>query len=262
MARLTDRLQELGKQSPVPLGFGRPSARRRTPAMLLIGEVSVGDAAKRIEALKDNTVDAVVVRLGDARSLPEEAVSALDGLHWGVASGAASEDELGQLQEAGCDFLLIESAQAPAALLKENDLARGFPIHIALTEEEARPLEDLPFEFLVLESDRSWWPLSVNQLMRMQGTVSLVSKHIVLKVDACPPASDLPLIRDLPIDALLVDISRIAAEELDTLRKAIDELPPRKPRSEKGPSPIIPRLGMPAQEEQHEHEGDEDDDDE
>ncbi|MBI4306552.1 MAG: hypothetical protein HY678_09575 [Chloroflexi bacterium] len=258
MAKLTERLEELGKQSPAPLGFARPSARRRSPAMLIIGEIGLADAASRIAAMRDNAVDALILRLGDKHAIPEDLVTALDSRHWGVISGGATEDEVGELQKAGCDFMLIDSAQAPAALLKENDMARGFAIHIGLTEEEARPLEDLPFEFLVLESNRSWWPLTVNQVMRMQGAVSLVSKHIVLKVEACPPTGDLPLIRDLPIDALLVDLSRMPAVELDALRKAIDELSPRKPRSEKGPAALVPRIGMgPAREE--EHEDDEDD---
>lgn len=261
MAKLTDRLQELGKSSPGPLGFGRARAQKRAAAMLVIGEVNVEKAAEAIAKPESAKVDALIVRMGDSARLPEGLDDTLSDRLWGAAVTSVGGDDMDALSEAGCDFLLVDSRQASAVVLREDDMARGFPIHIGITEEEARPLEDLPIDLLTLEADPAWWPLTVDRLIQLQSTVSMVSKHILLKVSACPPKSDLPLIRDLPVDALVVDLATISDEQLSEIRSAVDELPPRKPRAEKSLSPVLPRAGNQFRAEEHEHEDDDDDQD-
>lgn len=266
MAKLTDRLQELGKTSPVPLGFGRARAQKRASAMLVIGEVGPNGAAEAIAQPGAAKVDALVVKLGDAARLPDGLAENLADTLWGASLSGATADELDSLHKAGCDFILIDSRQSPAVVLREDEMARGLPIRLGITEEEARPLEDLPIDLLLLQSDPAWWPLTVERLIHLQATVSMVSKHILLKVAACPPKSDLPLVRDLPVDALIVDLATITDDQLQEIRSAIDELPPRKPRAEKGMSPVLPRAGNQAFAAEHEHEeeeeGDENGDDE
>jgi hypothetical protein len=258
---LTDRLQELGKASPGPLGFGRARAQKRTPAMLVIGEVNADAAAEIMARPGSASVDAVVVRLRDSASLPEGLDETLTDILWGVAATSATGDDMDALHKAGCDFFLVESLQAPAVVLREDDMARGFPVRLGITEEEARPLEDLPIDLLTLQSEPAWWPLTVERLIQLQATISMVSKHILLKVSACPPKADLPLIRDLPVDALVVDLAAISDEQLAEIRSAVDELPPRKPRAEKGLSPVLPRAGGQFRAEEPEHEEDDDDQD-
>ncbi|MBI2965507.1 MAG: hypothetical protein HYY34_04805 [Chloroflexi bacterium] len=261
MAKLTDRLQELGKASPGPLGFGRARVQKRTPAMLVIGEVNADAAAEVMARPGSEKVDAVIVRLGDSARLPDGLGETLTDMLWGAAVTSARGDDMDALHKAGCDFFLVESLQAPAVVLREDDMARGFTVRLGITEEEARPLEDLPIDLLTLQSDPAWWPLTVERLIQLQSTVSMVSKHILLKVSACPPKADLPLIRDLPVEALVVDLAAISDEQLSEIRSAVDELPPRKPRAEKGMSPVLPRAGNQFRAEEHEHEEDDDQDD-
>lgn len=260
MGKLTDRLQELGKASPAPLGFGRARAEKRASAMLVIGEVGVNEAAEAISQGDTAKVDALVVKLGDSARLPDGLVESLSGKLWGASLNGASGDDLDALRESGCDFILIDSRRSPAVVLREDEMARGLPITLGITEEEARPLEDLPVDLLFLQSDPAWWPLTVERLINLQATVSMVSKHILLKVAECPPKSDLPLVRDLPVDALVVDLATIPDDQLQAIRSAVDELPPRKPRAEKGLSPMLPRAGNQGFGAEHEHEEEDDDD--
>jgi hypothetical protein len=254
-------MQELGRSSPAPLGFGRRQAQKRAAAMLLLGEVAASEAGELAKQPRADKVDALILRLADAAALPEGVADSLGGRLWGVSLSGATGEQLDTLHKAGCDFLLIDSRQAPAIVLREDEMARGLPIRMGITEEEARPLEDLPVDLLFLQSDPAWWPLTVERLIHLQATVSMVSKHILLKVTERPPKSDLPLIRDLPVDALVVDLAAIADDKLEELRGAIDELPPRKPRNEKGISPVLPRTSAAARHDEHEHEEEDDPDD-
>lgn len=256
MAKLTDKLQELGKQAPGPLGFGRPRAAKRAPAILVVGETGRDGLEGRLAKATEAGIDAVVVHLSDQPQLEDSAIELLKDHLWGAGVTSATDQQLTALAEAGCDFLLIESRSGPAVVFREDDMSRGFPIHIGISEEDARPLEDLPIDFYVLDSEPAWWPLTVEHLIHLQATVSMVSKNILLKVGSCPSATDLPLIRDLPVDGLLVNLDTASTELLGQIRTAVEALPPRKPRSEKGAAALLPRTGH----SHHEEETYEDDD--
>lgn len=257
MAKLTERLQELGKTAPGPMGFGRARAQKKAASMLVLGEVGVDEGGEAVMA-RASKMDALIVRLGATAELPEGLDESLKDRLWGASFGAATGEQMDALAKAGCDFVIVESRQSPAAVLRDDEMARGLPIRLGISEEEARPLEDLPIDLLVVQSDPAWWPLTVERLVHLQATVSMVSKHILLKVARCPPREDLPLVRDLPIDALIVDLTSVTDSDLDEIRSAVDELPPRKPRAEKGMSPVLPRAGGLAPGADHEHEEEDD----
>ncbi|MBM3959903.1 MAG: hypothetical protein FJ314_09085 [SAR202 cluster bacterium] len=243
MAKLTDKLQELGKQAPGPLGFGRPRAARKAPSILVIGETGRAGLKDRLANAADASLDAVLVHLGEQAQLQEDEVAALKAHLWGVGVKSVSDEQLTALADAGCDFLLVESRSAPAVVFREDDMSRAFPIHAGISEEDARPLEDLPIDFYVLDIDPIWWPLTVEHLIHLQATVSMVSKNILLKVNSCPSATDLPLIRDLPVDGLIVDLDTASKELLSEIRTAVDALAPRKPRSDRGTAALLPQTG-------------------
>jgi hypothetical protein len=253
-------MQELGKTAPGPLGFGRPRAQKKAAAMLILGEVDPGDGAGEAAWARASKVDALIVRLGASANLPDGLDEPLKERLWGASFAAATGEQMDELGKAGCDFVIVESRQSPAVVLRDDEMARGLPVRLGISEEEARPLEDLPVDLLIVQSDPAWWPLTVERLVHLQATVSMVSKHILLRVEKCPPRQDLPLVRDLPVDALVVDLTTISDADLDEIRSAIDELPPRKPKSEKGMSPVLPRTGVAPAGADHEHEEEEDDD--
>ncbi|MBM3957977.1 MAG: hypothetical protein FJ313_08000 [Gemmatimonadetes bacterium] len=230
MSKLTDQLAALGQSSGRFLGFGRSERARHNAAILLLGEVTHADAGSEIEKAA-GLVDAFILAAGAGAPVPPaEALEACKGTIWGVAGHSAAADDLDALKGAGCDFLLVNDYDAPATVLRDDGMARGLTIRPGLSEESARAVEDLPFEFLVLEADVGSWPISLASLMRLQATVSMVSKHVLLKVRRLPAPDSLPLLRDMPISGLLVDLSSVGRAALADARKAVEELEPRRPR--------------------------------
>ena len=71
MAKLTERLQELGKTAPGPMGFGRPRAQKKASSMFVLGEVGAGDGRSEAIMGRASKVDALIVRLGATAQLPE-----------------------------------------------------------------------------------------------------------------------------------------------------------------------------------------------
>lgn len=235
MAKLIDRLHELGRPLSTPIGFARQSVPQRVPAMLLAAELGPGEPASGDADSVMKGADAVLLK-----DLPgSEQTGKLDGVIWGARIGDASEKKLDQLKEAGCDFLFVESDSASAAVLRDDGMAKGFAMPLDVSEEQARALDGLPFDYLVLDYEIAPESLSISHLMRIQYAVSMVGKHVFLRASRCPSKAELELLRDAPVDAILVPVASDDTSRLDEARGLIDQLEPRKPRGRKG-SPYIP----------------------
>lgn len=256
MAKLIELLHELGKNDPAPMGFGRPAKRKQKPALLVIGEAS----PRQIKSLVSNGaikhLDAVLVAgvpsVEDAKSLGD--------VLWGARVSRVNEKGLDELKESGCDFILVESEEAPAVILRDDGMARGKELPLDVTERQARVLEDLPFDFLTLKYDVKPEKLTLAGLLEFQAAVSMVGKHIVLEVSELPSESELSLLRDLPVDAVIVPAGGLTAKRGKLIRDAIDAIEPRKPRSHHD-EPTIARSGTPIVDAEGHDDGFDDDDD-
>jgi hypothetical protein len=239
LAKIIDRLHELGRPEQTPMGFGTSSGSPGTAAMLLIGRLGV-DRVKDGATRALESVDALLLD-----GPPDKAATkSLGDSVWGVRLTDASIEMLDGLRDGGCDFIHLESEEAAALVLRDDGMARGFAITISLDEERGRALDDLPLDFLLLEYEVQPSQLTVARLMELQTAVSKVSKHIFLKAGDCPSPSELELLRDLPVDAIVLDIDPDDDAGISAARAAIDALEPRKPRGHRDGTPLIPQAGV------------------
>lgn len=223
MSKLTDRLDALGRVAPEPMGFAPRPTAKAAATMLLLGSAPASDAQKYASA---EGIDALV--LTGADTLSEDALNALKDIIWGVSVGDIDFERLDALKEKGCDFVVPSSDDHSAAVLRDDDMARGYEVDTSLTDKVGRALEFLPVDFLFLTPPESLWPLKLSSLIDLEATIGLVGSHFVLRVDAPPSAQDLEIVRNLPVDALLVDLASTSDSELKLYRDCIDGLPARK----------------------------------
>lgn len=259
LAKLIERLHELGRSEPAPIGFGRPVKKKRKPALLVIGEATSGQIKSLISKGTIEHLDALLL----ASTPSEKDAKALGDVLWGIRlSGASGVDEKGldELKESGCDFILVESESTPAIVLRDDGMARGKELPLDITERQARVLDDLPFDFLILKYDVKPEKLSIADLLEFQAAVSMVGKHIVLQVSELPSESELALLRDMPIDAVMVPAGGLSAAQGKSIREAIDAIEPRKPRGH-GDEPVIAQSGQSVVDAEGNDDGFDDDDD-
>ncbi|MBT4072503.1 MAG: hypothetical protein HOC77_06805 [Chloroflexi bacterium] len=257
MSKLTDRLDALGRVAPAPMGFAARPTVKATATMLLLGSAPAIDAAKYTGA---EGVDAVIFTGSDA--LSEDVTKALEDTIWGVSVSDVDFAGLDALKDKGCDFVVPSSNDGSAATLRDDDMARGYEVDTSLTDKMARALEFLPVDLLLLTPPDSLWPLKLSSLIDLQATVGLVGSHFVLRVDSPPSLEDLEIIRNLPVDALLVDLSSTTSADLKKYRDCIDGLPPRKHRGGGGDhhDATMPQTGTFSGGHSHDHDDDDWDD--
>ena len=256
LAKLIERLHDLGKSDPAPIGFGRPVQQKRRPALLLIGEANPGQLKSLVSKGAVEHLDAVLMTGAPS----EKDAEAIGDTLWGARLSDADETGLDRLKSSGCDFIIIGSDEAPASILRDDGMARGKELPLEITERQARVLDDLPFDFLTLSYGEKPGKLTIAGLLEYQAAVSMVGKHIVLQVAKMPSEAELNVLRDLPIDAVIVPAGGMTSAQGQAAREAIDAIEPRKPRSHHDDPAIAQSGKSPVDAESHDDGFDDDDD--
>lgn len=257
MAKLIERLHDLGRSEPAQIGFGRPVKRKQKPALLVIGETSSKQIKSLVSKGAIEHLDAVLVT-----GVPSDAdAKSLGEVIWGARVSDIGEKGLDELKEAGCDFIVVESMKASAAVLRDDGMARGRELPLDISERQARVLDDLPFDFLTVKYGVKPDKLTVSELIEFQAAVSMVGKHIILEVTELPSKTELNLLKDMPVDAVIVPAGGMSAKQGKSIREAIDVIEPRKPRSHHDDSAIAQSSGSVVDAEGHDDGFDDDDDD-
>jgi hypothetical protein len=114
-------------------------------------------------------------------------------------------------------------------------------VESGLSDQRARAVEDAPFEFLLYRPDAISWPLTVGAVLALQEVVSSFSKHIFLELRDMPGVSDLEVLKHMPVSALVVDLDKTPAEDVKSLKAAVEKLEPRKHKTER--MPLVPASG-------------------
>lgn len=243
MSKFSERLSSLGQTGPAKMGFGKSAAREKNPVMLVIGRNGDQKSAS-------SEVDLVIAEKPEGN----------DG-DWGLLLASGSSVDVETLQD-GCQFVLIESENVPADVLLSEELGLGLAVEDSLSENRIRAIEDGPFDFLLYTPSEITWPLTVGSVLKLQDLVSSFSKHIFLSLpsgSALPGEKDLEVLKNLPVSALVVDLSKAETDNLKSLKVSIARLEPRKPSSKGDRSPLVPFAGRDAGDEADDSSLDDDD---
>ncbi len=240
MSKLAERIRRAMRFDSPPMGFGA-AARVSNPTLLLAAFLPslAPEAAKEAVArgadtclltaseVKDREVKGVVEALGDA----------CGGLYLRRLDGETAA----HLAELGIDYAAFEADTALATTLLESNLGLVLSLESDLPDIYLRTLEALPLDAILL---RHWkGPLTVRQQMELQRITGLAHKPLILPVSPQVTSGELQVLREAAVIAVAVEAdSKAGFDALASLRKVIDELPPRRRRKEERGDVILPRV--------------------
>ncbi len=240
MSKLLDKLNQVSRGSPPPLGFRAVVVAPKSPRMVLIAVLSAGDAPA-IAAAKENA-DAVLLSVAESTKFFEKLkkiAASLGELSWGVSLGEASEEQLSRLKGAGCDFLVCDAEKAPLMLLRKGEMGRIVKVEPSLPDGLIRATTQLPIDVVLIGGEPS---LSVQRLMVCQHLSNLVHKPLVALAPLDMSSEDLRELWETGLAGVVVKVAGEAREGLSGLRQAIESLPlARRRRGEKAEA-LLPYL--------------------
>jgi len=240
MSKLAERIRRAMRVDSPPMGFGA-AARVSNPSLLLAALLPSlsPEAAKEAVA---RGADTCLVAASDAKDREvKEVVEALGEVPCGLHLRRLDGETAGHLAELGIDYAAFEPETALATALLESNVGHVLSLESDLPDIYLRTLEVLPLDAILL---RHWkGPLTVRQQMELHRISGLARKPLILPVSPQVTGDELQMLREAAVIAIAVEgDSKAAFDTLASLRKVIDELPPRRRRREEHGEAILPRV--------------------
>ena len=234
------------------MGFGANKRDDQSPPTIaIIGRITSG-ALEADPELASADVDALLVDIGKATKKAIGAVSKAAGERlWGVRANGLTDEQLAQLKEAGCDFIILEPASSSASILDEEDIGKFIPVDADLEEGVARAMHDLPIDG-ALFSVEEMLPLTVRKLIELQLVRGLVDGPFLATVPLDIGRGDLISLRTADVNGLVLDLT--SSDAIAALRKTIADLPRRKNGPSHSGMALVPQFAAGFATPQHDHE--------
>ena len=232
MSKLVSRIEKISRGSPAPIGFGASARADRTPAMALIGVIS-GNSTEDAKCLADLDADGALI--ADANSTEEfsSLAEALGSTPWGAKVDDLNGETADGLILQGCDFFLVDADSVTVEAAKDERAAFILSLPDGASDGFLRAIEDLPVTaaFTSLAADG---PLTLQRLIDVGSLRTMFDKYLIVQVSPGLSDKELEGLRDMGVDALVVDVATASEDSLKAMKESLLKLPrQRKPRSEK-----------------------------
>ena len=256
MSKLLSKLEKINRGSPARLGFSTASRTERTPSMALIGRLSQNytQGAKRLAKVE---ADGALLDGGGLESKLPEAAAALGSIPWGIRADGLDGEGARELLEKGCDFFVVSPDKVTVEAVKDDRAAYLLVLPQDADERFLRAIEDLPVDAVIMSLGSPKSPLTLQHLITVCSVRSLFDKYLAVEAPVDLSSKEIEGLRDVGVDALVVDAARSSERTLGNLKEALLSAPrQRRSRSERV-SPVLPRGSY--AEPSHSHEEDDED---
>jgi hypothetical protein len=232
MSKLIEKLERISEGGGQPLGFGAAANRAKILPMVIIASVPAGNAQLATIAVESGA-DAVLMTTEHQKKRDEvlaQLSSAKIDIPWGVSLDKVTREEIGQLIEMGCDFVILAPAKTPAAVLNEERIGKILQIDASLSDNLAKAINRLSVDAVLLSTvggDEA--AITVHELMVYERLAAAAGKHLLAAMPPALPIDDVESLWSLGVRGVVVDLTAKNPElRLSQVKEAIQKLPTRK----------------------------------
>jgi len=253
MSKFVDKLQSLSKSSTTPIGFHPSASESKSPAMLLIAELS-GTQVKEAKIVADVNADAgLILNEGPSARIIKQMVEAVGDIPLGVFVKGMNEKKINEITSLGCDFLVFDIKTATAVLYKE-EIGKILMIEPSLDQGLVRAINSLEVDGVFISNRGEDSFVAVEHLLVCRRFVELLEKPVIMTLPSLVAKAELTGLWQAGVDGVVAPSTQ-SVEALTELKKMIGGLPggARGRRAKAGV--MLPQYGgLVAEEEDEEQE--------
>jgi hypothetical protein len=261
MSKLVEKLERISEGSGQPMGFGAAVSKTKISQILTIASVPAGNGQLMTAAIKENP-DALLLTVEnlekDSKALAKMK-SDKSGIPWGVSLETASKEDIAQLIELGCDYVIFSPAKTPAVILMEEKIGKVLRIDTALPEGLAKAINRLQVDAVLLSpASGDEANFTVHQLMVLERLAGSAGKHVLATMPPGLSTGDIEIFWGLGVRGVIVDMAAEQPEQrLSQLKEAIQTLPATRKKSKERFRATLPAAGRSSEKERQEEEEEE-----
>jgi hypothetical protein len=236
MSKLLEKLERISEGRGQPIGFGAAANREKASPMAIVASIPAGNA-KLAAIAAESGADAVLMTAEHQKR--EDVLAQLSSdkidIAWGVFLNKITKGEVEQLIEIGCDFVILDPANTPAAVLNEERIGKVLQIDLSLNDNLARAINRLSVDAVLLNTaGRNEAHITVHELMGYERLAAAAGKHLLAAVPPALPMDDIESLWSLGVRGVVVDLTAKNPEQrLSQVKEAVQKLPARKKKKEK-----------------------------
>ncbi|UCC60832.1 MAG: hypothetical protein JSV02_03150 [Dehalococcoidia bacterium] len=244
MSKLIEKLERISAGGGQPLGFGAAVNRAKILQMVVVAGIPEGNT-KQVSLAAEAGADAVLLAIEQPKN-KDEVLAQLSGMKidipWGVAVDTVTREEMQQLAEAGCDYVIFSPTKSPAAVLGVEKIGKVLRIDASLSDNMARAINRLDVDAVLLSPVGEDEPrLTVQQLMVYEYLAGYAGKYLVAAVPPGFAVDDIESLWGLGVRGVIVDLAVKEPEQrLSQVMEAIQKLPTAKKRPKERISATLP----------------------
>lgn len=246
MSRLIEKLTQVSKDAPQPIGFRVAHPVSSKPPMLLVASLT------QIENADNPTVSitgADAILLHSAKGTPgaitlQKIARSLPDIPWGSWLEDTSEKRMGMIAKSGGDFVVFPTASTVLAADPENKIGKILQVQSSINEGLLKAVNHLPVDaVLAVTEQESECSLTWHRLMTLQRLVNILTKPLLASIPPNVTDNELKALWEIGVDGIVVEVSvRQPTAELEELRQAINRLASLPPRKRKKAEALIPHI--------------------
>ncbi len=253
MSKLIDKLNQIAKAVPQPIGFRAAQSASPKTELVLIANVT--------QATNISGADAVLIsQLSPGAKALQKIARSLPNIPWGLILEDINRKGIRPMIEAGCDFVVFP-ASAAIALPDDDKIGKVLQVESSLSEGLIRAINELPADaVLIAREQEGECPITWRHLMLFQRFADLLTKPLLVPVPLNMAANELQILWEIGVDGVVAEVGgERPGERLEELRQTIDKLT-LAPRQRRKTEALLPRIGgetSPAAETEEEEEEEE-----
>ncbi len=246
MSRFVDRLNQLSRAEPQPIGFR--TAQPVSPKLKI--QLVASLAQEGVESLANYVTgaDAGLLRISKISSgtkTLQKMSQAVPDIPWGGWLQASGRGEIKQMTKAGCDFVVFPATNTPLTILQNDEVGKILEVEASLSEGLLRAVNELPIDAVLIAGEQGeGYFLTWQHLMLFQRFADLLTKPLLASIPLDVTAGELQALWEAGVDGVVVEVMAGQPQDrLKELRQVIDELAFPSPRKGQKAEPLLPRIG-------------------
>jgi hypothetical protein len=245
MSKFIDELKRVSQFGLKPMGFRAAQVMSQKPRMLLVATLAEAD----VDRLADYVAgaDAGLLRIAELSSGAKtlgEISQAMSDIPWGGWLRDIGREGIGQMVEAGCDFVVFPAASTSLAILQDDKLGKILEVEPLLDEGLLKAIDDLPIDAVLIASEKEkGYFLTWHHLMLFRRCANLLTKPLLVSAPSDLAASELQALWEAGVVGVVVETGIGQPRgRLAELRQIIDELTFPSPGKRKKVEPLLPYI--------------------
>ena len=236
MSKLIDKLNQVAKAVPQPIGFRTAQSASTKTKILLIASLAQANNVSGADAV-------LITKLSSGAKSIQKIARSLPDIPWGLFLGDIGRRGIGPMVEAGCDFVVFPASTA-LDIPEGDKVGKILQVEASLSEGLLRAVNELPTDAVLIASEQEGeYSLTWRHLMLFQRFADLLIKPLLVSMPLNVTANELQILWETGVDGVVVEMgSGQPVGRLEELRQTIDKLtfPPRQRGKVEA---LLPRIG-------------------